>query len=159
MKKILLTFLLTFFLINCASSPRYHTGSVRPQKKSVEKKSHQTQTPKTPSASLMTIKRNNSAVVMSSYYGPKFHGRPTASGEIFNMYGESAAHKELPLGTIINVTYLKTGKSVVVKVNDRGPFIPGRDLDLSYGAAKKIGLVNDGVGEVKISVIQWGEEK
>ena len=96
---------------------------------------------------------------MSSYYGPKFHGRPTASGEIFNMYGESAAHKELPLGTIINVTYLKTGKSVVVKVNDRGPFIPGRDLDLSYGAAKKIGLVNDGVGEVKISVIQWGEEK
>jgi len=94
---------------------------------------------------------------MSSYYGPKFHGKPTASGEIFDMNGNTAAHKELPLGTILNVTYLKTGRSVIVKVNDRGPFIPGRDLDLSYGAAKKIGLVSDGVGEVKITVIKWGE--
>lgn len=105
----------------------------------------------------MTIKQEKKAIFTSSYYGPKFHGRKTASGEVFDMYGDTAAHKELPLGTILNVTYLKTGKSVIVKVNDRGPFIAGRDLDLSYGAAKKIGLVADGVGEVKVTVIHWGE--
>lgn len=156
MKKLLLLISVTFFIINCSSSPRYHSGNVRPQKKYASK-STQIKKNKNESASLMTIKRTKKAIFTSSFYGPKFHGKPTASGEIFNMYGDSAAHKELPLGTILNVTYLKTGKSVIVKVNDRGPFIVGRDLDLSYGAAKKIGLVNDGVGEVKITVIHWGE--
>ena len=156
MKFFLLLNLIVLFLFNCASSPRYYSGNTRhgkntkTNKKTVTKKNE---------VSLLTIKRDNTAIFTSSYYGRKFHGRPTASGEIFNMYGETAAHKELPLGTILNVTYLKTGKSVIVKVNDRGPFIPGRDLDLSFGAAKKIGLVNDGVGKVKITVINWGEEK
>lgn len=153
MKRYLLFISITLFLLNCASSPRYHSGNVRPQKKSTRT----TVPKKQKSAALMTIKRNKRAILMSSYYGPKFHGKPTASGEIFDMNGNTAAHKELPLGTILNVTYLKTGRSVIVKVNDRGPFIPGRDLDLSYGAAKKIGLVSDGVGEVKITVIKWGE--
>ena len=156
MKKIVLTVLATFFLVNCASSPRYHSGNVRPQKKIIKK------TVKTPPkkqyVALLAIKREKTAIYTSSYYGPKFHGKATASGEIFNMYGNTAAHKELALGTILKVTYLKTGKSVIVKVNDRGPFIPGRDLDLSYGAAKKIGLVKEGVGKVKVTVLQWGEE-
>jgi len=155
MKKYLLFISITLFLLNCASSPRYHSGNVRPQKKSTRRTVAVPK--KQQSAALMTIKRNKRAILMSSYYGPKFHGKPTASGEIFDMNGNTAAHKELPLGTILNVTYLKTGRSVIVKVNDRGPFIPGRDLDLSYGAAKKIGLVSDGVGEVKITVIKWGE--
>ena len=155
MKKILLILSIIFFIINCASSPRYHSGNVRPQKKYVSKNKKSAN--KHVSLSLLTIQREKSAIFMSSYYGKKFNGRPTASGEIFDMYGDSAAHKELPLGTILNVTYLKTGKSVVVKVNDRGPFIQGRDLDLSFGAAKKIGLVKDGVGKVKIRVIHWGE--
>ncbi len=155
MKITLLISGLLLVLISCASAPRYHSGGSRKtSRKSPAVKEEMTKS----EVPLMTIKRNKSAVMMSSYYGPKFHGRPTASGETFNMYGETAAHKELPLGTIINVTYLKTGKSVVVKVNDRGPFIPGRDLDLSYGAAQKIGLVAEGVGKVKITVLKWGEE-
>lgn len=155
MKKILLIFFALFFLLNCSSAPRYHSGKAR--REPVQKKGTNKKGSTKKSASLLTIKRNKKAVFTSSYYGRKFHGRPTASGEIFDMYGETAAHKELPLGTILKVTYLKTGKSVIVKVNDRGPFIAGRDLDLSYGAARKIGLLADGVGKVKVTVIHWGE--
>lgn len=88
--------------------------------------------------------------VTASWYGPKFHGRPTASGERFNMYAMTCAHKEFPFGTRLRVTHLRNNKSVVVTVNDRGPFIPGRDLDLSYAAAKEIGLIKQGVGRVRI---------
>jgi len=91
--------------------------------------------------------------VTASWYGPKFHGRPTASGERFNMYSMTCAHKEFPFGTRLRVTYLKNNRSVVVTVNDRGPFISGRDLDLSYAAAKEIGLIGPGVGRVKIQYL------
>ncbi len=94
-----------------------------------------------------------SGYVTASWYGPKFHGRPTASGEKFNMYALTCAHKKLPFGTKLRVTNPDSNKSVVVTVNDRGPFIPGRDLDLSYGAAKKIGLTGKGVGRVKIEYL------
>lgn len=90
----------------------------------------------------------------SSFYANKYHGRPTASGEIFDMNGLSAAHRELPLGTIIKVTHLGNGKSVVVKVNDRGPFVGGRILDLSLGAAKKLDMVDEGVAQVKIEIVK-----
>jgi rare lipoprotein A len=72
-----------------------------------------------------------------SYYGPKFHGKRTASGEKFDMYQMTAAHKTLPFATRIKVINLDNGKSVIVKINDRGPFVEGRILDLSYAAAKK----------------------
>jgi rare lipoprotein A len=88
--------------------------------------------------------------VTASWYGPKFNGRPTSSGERFDMYAMTAAHKKLKFGTKLRVTNPENNKSVIVTVNDRGPFIRGRDLDLSYGAAKKIGLVEKGVGRVKI---------
>lgn len=91
--------------------------------------------------------------VTASWYGKKFHGRPTASGEIFNMHAMTCAHKQFPFGTRLRVTYLKTQASVNVTVNDRGPFIRGRDLDLSYAAAQKIGLMADGVGRVKIQYL------
>jgi len=90
---------------------------------------------------------------VSSFYGKKFHGRKTASGETFTMNGHSAAHKSLPLGTMLKVTNPDTGKSVVVKVNDRGPYEKGRSLDLSQGAAKKIGLDKKGIGEVEIETL------
>lgn len=90
---------------------------------------------------------------VSSFYGKKFHGRKTASGETFNMNGLSAAHKTLPMGTMLKVTNPETGKSVVVKVNDRGPYEKGRSLDLSQGAAKKIGLDRKGTGEVEIETL------
>ncbi|MFQ5580446.1 MAG: septal ring lytic transglycosylase RlpA family protein [Nitrospiria bacterium] len=92
-------------------------------------------------------------VGLASWYGDKFHGRPTASGEIYDMYAISAAHKTLPLGTLLRVTDLKSGRSIKVKVNDRGPFIGRRILDLSYGAAKKLGVVEAGVSKVKIEII------
>lgn len=91
--------------------------------------------------------------MVASWYGRAFHGKKTASGEIFNMYAYTAAHKTLPLGTILKVTDPDTGKSVTVKVNDRGPFVRGRDLDLSYAAAKKIGLIKKGVGKVYVEVL------
>ena len=70
------------------------------------------------------------------------------------MNGLSAAHRELPLGTVIRVTHLKNGKSIIIPVNDRGPFIEGRILDLSLGAAKKLGMVNEGVARVKIEIVK-----
>jgi len=98
-------------------------------------------------------------MLTASFYGEEFHGKLTSNGEVFDMYGLTAAHKSLPFGTILQVTYPSTGKSVNIVINDRGPFIPGRDLDLSYGAAKQIGLVNDGVGQVKVKVIKWGDDE
>ena len=88
--------------------------------------------------------------VNASWYGPKFHGRPTASGERYDMYGMTCAHKTLKFGTKLRVTNPDNNKSVIVTVNDRGPFVRGRDLDLSYGAAREIGLTGKGVGRVKI---------
>ena len=91
--------------------------------------------------------------VVASWYGPKFNGRPTSSGERFDMYAMTSAHKTLKFGTKLRVTNPDNNKSVIVTVNDRGPFIRGRDLDLSYGAAKEIGLMEKGVGRVKIEYV------
>lgn len=88
--------------------------------------------------------------MVASWYGPKYHGRQTASGAVFDMHDLTAAHKNLPFGTRLRVTYPVTSRTVVVEVNDRGPFIAGRDLDLSYGAAKEIGMVEQGVARLKI---------
>jgi rare lipoprotein A len=96
---------------------------------------------------------------IASWYGKKFHGRPTASGEIFNMYEISAAHKTLPLGSYILVVNKKNGKKIKVKVNDRGPFVKGRVLDLSYAAAKKLGYSEEGLAEVDIFVFGEIESK
>jgi len=90
---------------------------------------------------------------IASYYGAELHGSRTASGVPFDMYAFTAAHKTLPFGTTVKVTYLSTGKSVVVEINDRGPFTPGRIIDLSAAAAKEIGLYADGVGKVKIEIV------
>ncbi len=87
---------------------------------------------------------------LASWYGAKFHGRPTASGEPYNMYAFTAAHKILPLGTYVLVTNLENGRRVVVRINDRGPFVPGRIIDLSYAAARALGMVEKGVVRVRI---------
>lgn len=94
---------------------------------------------------------------LASWYGPKFHGRPTASGEIYDMHGLTAAHRELPLGTVISVKNLDNDKTVQVRVNDRGPFVRGRVLDLSYGAAQELGMVELGLAKVEIRVVSVGE--
>ena len=87
---------------------------------------------------------------LASWYGRQFHGRKTASGDTFDMNGLTAAHRSLPLNCYVKVTNKTNGKSVVVKVNDRGPFHGNRVMDLSYGAAKQLGITNKGVGNVSI---------
>lgn len=94
--------------------------------------------------------RKFSQTGMASWYGRQFHGRKTASGETFDMNALTAAHRSLPLNCYIRVTNNNNGKSVVVKVNDRGPFHGNRVLDLSYGAAKQLGITNSGVAKVSI---------
>ncbi len=90
---------------------------------------------------------------IASWYGPEFHGRPTASGEIFNMYALTCAHREYPFGTKLKVTNVSNNKTVNCLVNDRGPFVSGRDIDLSYAAAKEIGLIGPGTGKVWLEYI------
>jgi rare lipoprotein A len=87
---------------------------------------------------------------LASWYGKKFHGRKTSNGERYDMYGVSAAHKTLPLDTWVRVHNLENGKSLDVRINDRGPFVRGRIIDLSYGAAKKIDIVGPGTAKVRI---------
>jgi rare lipoprotein A len=90
--------------------------------------------------------------VVASWYGKDFHGRPTSSGEIFDMHGRTCAHKEYPFGTLLTVTNPANNKAVECTVNDRGPFVAGRDLDLSYGAAREIGLIGRGTATVSMEV-------
>lgn len=90
----------------------------------------------------------------ASYYATKFHGKRTSSGEIFDMYKKTAAHKTLPFGTKLKVTNLNNRKTTIVKVNDRGPFKPGRSLDLSYGAAIELDMLNDGVIKYKAEILK-----
>lgn len=92
-------------------------------------------------------------VGMASWYGKQFHGRATASGEDFDMFELTAAHRQLPLGTYVKVTNLRNGKWVIVRINDRGPFVGGRIMDLSYSAARMIGF-RDGVERVRLDLIQ-----
>jgi len=94
----------------------------------------------------------------ASYYGKKFHGRRTSSGEVYDMYAFTAAHKTLPLPSYARVTNLDNGKSLVVKINDRGPFHAGRVIDLSYAAAVKLGYRDKGVARVEVRTLQPGDE-
>lgn len=93
----------------------------------------------------------------ASWYGPGFHGRKTANGERYNQNELTAAHKELPLNSVVRVTHKGTGKSVVVRINDRGPFHGNRVIDVSYAAAKAIGLVQQGKANVKIELLPKGQ--
>ncbi len=91
-----------------------------------------------------------SGTMIASWYGPKFHGKQTANTEKYNQMALTAAHKTLPFGTMLRVTNPQNGKQVVVRINDRGPYIKGRDLDLSKGAALQLGMIEKGVIKVEI---------
>ncbi|SFV71065.1 Rare lipoprotein A precursor [hydrothermal vent metagenome] len=90
---------------------------------------------------------------ISSWYGPNFHGKRTSNGERYNMYGNTAAHKTWPMDTMVRVRNLQNNKTVVVRINDRGPFVRGRVIDCSYSAGKRIGLDRSGIARVSIEVI------
>lgn len=96
---------------------------------------------------------------LASWYGGKFHGRATASGEIYDMNRISAAHKQLPLGTVVQVKNRDNGKTLQVPINDRGPFIKGRIIDLSVAAARELGMFGDGLANVRIKVVRLAPEK
>ncbi len=91
----------------------------------------------------------------ASWYGPNFHGESTSNGESYNMYAYTAAHKTLPINTVVRVTNLRNGKSTTVRINDRGPFVKDRIIDLSYQAAKDIGVVKHGTAPVELEVISF----
>jgi len=93
---------------------------------------------------------------VSSYYAEKFHGKRTANGEIYDMYGISGAHQTLPLNSIVKVTNLENNKELIMKVNDRGPFIKNRIYDCSYGAAVKLEFISKGTAIVKVEVLEIG---
>jgi rare lipoprotein A len=135
-----LVMMVVLILAGCAPSPRY-TSAVRPW---VD----------TSPGSLKRIQEG-----MASFYGGDFHGRKTANGEIYDMYTMTAAHRALPFNTRVLVTNLDNGKEVEVRINDRGPFIKGRIIDLSYGAARKIGMVGPGTARVRLEVMEMGEEQ
>ncbi len=90
---------------------------------------------------------------VASWYGGRFHGRRTANGEIYNMHDHTAAHKTLPMGTVLLVRNLDNGRTTVVRVNDRGPFVRNRIIDLSYGAAREIGMIRNGTARVEITAL------
>lgn len=128
---------------SCTPSPRYHASTT---------KSVQDRTPKSKGKS-KKLKGRHKLKGGASWYGKKYHGRTTANGETFNMYAMTAAHKTLPFGTRVRVTDLATGRTVTVTINDRGPFIRGRIIDLSKGAAQKLGIIKQGTATVRLKVL------
>ena len=96
---------------------------------------------------------------IASWYGKKFHGKPTSSGEIYDMHAMTAAHKTLPLPTDVRVTNLRNGKSIVVRVNDRGPFVDNRIIDLSYSAARKLDMISTGTTFVEVETFMGNATK
>jgi rare lipoprotein A len=95
---------------------------------------------------------------LASWYGPGLHGRRTASGTVHTGAALTAAHRSLPFGTRVRVTNLENGRAVVVVVDDRGPFVRGRVIDLSLAAARRLGMVRDGVVPVRLEVVRWAGE-
>jgi rare lipoprotein A len=102
----------------------------------------------------VSIKYYDLGIMKASWYGPRFHGRLTANGEIYDQMGYTAAHKSLPFGTLLKITNPKINKSVVVRINDRGPYIPGRKIDLSKKVAIELDAYNKGVVKLKVEKIK-----
>jgi rare lipoprotein A (peptidoglycan hydrolase) len=104
-----------------------------------------------------TVKKTPYQVGAASWYGEDFDGKPTASGEDYDMYDLTAAHPTLPLGSYVRVTNLHNGRAVVVKVNDRGPLVEGRIIDLSFGAARALKFEHKGVQRVRLDIVKRGD--
>ena len=163
MNKILIILFTIFYSLSCTSAPRYgRVGSTPKYKKSskaVSKKAKPKNVAKfiDPKTVNTNVKHKKRMVGISSFYAEDFHGKLTANGEVYDMYGLTAAHKTLPLNTVARVTNLSNGKSLILRINDRGPYIQGRMLDCSYGAAKKLDFIKDGTTKVQIDIIEWGD--
>lgn len=128
-----------------AYAPRSHT-TARP-------------TPPNPASRVASSKPIRSFVCLSSWYGADFDGQLTANGEIYDMYGQTAAHPTLPLGSVVRVMNLSTKRSAIVRINDRGPYVPGRDLDVSYQVARELGFVRRGTARVRVELLKVPSSK
>ena len=111
-----------------------------------------------PSCAMLPVGWTGRQAGLASWYGPGFHGRRTASGTVYTGTALTAAHRSLPFGTLVQVTNLANGRRVVVVIDDRGPFVRGRVIDLSVAAARRLRMVRDGVVPVRIKVLRWAEE-
>ncbi|MGE5400143.1 MAG: septal ring lytic transglycosylase RlpA family protein [Ignavibacteriales bacterium] len=115
--------------------------------------------------SVKTVKEESSFIqfldkgkMTASWYGPRFHGKLTANGEVYNQMAFTAAHKWFKFGTLLKLTNVKNGSSVIVRINDRGPYIGGRELDLSKGAAIALGIIKKGITRLKVEEIALADE-
>ncbi len=147
---LLLVFLLIstpFGLIGCSSSIRYEKQD---DERVTQNQNHEQQIPD--SDEVLETKEGT-----ASYYSTKFHGKKTSSGETYNMNDFTAAHLTYPFGTIVKITNLKNKKTTTVKINDRPPKSTKRIIDMSYAAAKELGMIKSGIAKVKLEVLKWGE--
>ena len=164
--RILMYSIAVLVFASCASAPRYGIATPPKVKKSsraaLKKNKSKSKAvfidPKTVNTN---VKHKKKMVGVSSFYAEDFHGKLTANGEIYNQHSLTAAHKTFPLNTKIRVTNLDrlTKPSVILKVNDRGPYVGDRILDCSSKAAKKLGFFEQGTANVKIEVLKWGDNK
>jgi rare lipoprotein A len=148
--KIIAGILLVLFY-GCASSPRFTTDRTRFEKKSPSRFDN--------SAEYDDADALETVTGTASYYADKYNGLITYNGEVYDMYGLSAAHPVYQMGTVVRVTNLSNGKRVTIKINDRMPFRPDRIIDLSLGCAMELDMVNAGITEVKVEVLEWGKGK
>lgn len=152
--------LLTLGLSACAAAPKYRTGSTqRPASGSSTQPHTPDRLPRnsTSSSRVPTGPRrwgDHYLRGLSSWYGQDFQGKPTASGAIYDMYKLTAAHRTLPLGTRARIWNVENGRSCIVLINDRGPFIEGRILDLSFAAALELLMAEKGIAEVQIEILK-----
>lgn len=163
MKQILITTILVFLFAGC--SQKYEVKYNPYQKSSQTSSQASTKPPssfaynmkpytvfgKTYYPSFVSVGEEYSGI--ASWYGPDFHGKKTANGEMYDMNANTAAHKTLPMNTIVRVTNLNNNKSTVVRINDRGPFVDGRIIDLSFAAGKEVGIDKTGTAPVKLVVL------
>ena len=143
-----LLILLTLFCLSCSSSPKFtikNEKNIRPVQQN-------------DSLQYFNPVPVDTLTGTASYYADKFNGRSTANGEIYDMYGFTAAHPDMPFDTIIRVVNLENDKSIIVRVNDRMPSRPDRIIDLSYGTALELDMVKDGITKVRLEILEWGKE-
>lgn len=142
--------LITFIVLTaCGSAPRFTSRESRFEKRTSP-----------PTENLERYKNAEpleTVTGVTSYYADQYDGKITYSGEVYDMYGLSAAHPSYQMGTVIRITNLYNDKSVIIRINDRMPFRPDRIIDLSLGCAQELDMVNVGIQEVKVEVLEWGK--
>jgi rare lipoprotein A len=160
MKRIIPLSLLFLLVIGCSSSSRFSSNETKDKYPNANRKSERNEKVIEP---VKKDEYNNMPVLetqtgVASYYSDKFDGKKTSFGEIFKKNDLTAAHLKFPYNTILRVINLLNNKSVILRINDRKPDFNGRIIDVSYGAAKKLEMLKNGITEVRIEVLKWGKD-